>query len=434
MNKSLTKLLLILSMMTGSTMISANTSTENNICSSDAETVVAFFNGVLNTDDDVDISLRELKQQLGQTVSDGTVLRYEKMYNHTNGLEDFVETFEQRLREQEELAGRYELFFQAITGQGTFLTRLSTRIAEVATNMNQFSQVVQARVIRNLTTLLADPPTMSNYQEHRTRIDNWGLEGKKLLFIAHSQGNLFVNNAYNYALNTLTAENVKVVHVAPASPLLSGPHVLANQDLVINGLRAVGSVASNTHSIPVYIPFGNNHGRDLMGHGFTETYMNAAFPMLNDIKKHIHTALDTLVAPPAEASSGFFTVTLTWDGSGDVDLHTFEPSGSHVFYRNLSGETGYLDVDNVTGYGPEHYFATCDKTKLQTGTYSIRLANYARAEGRQATVQIASDRQGVLDTKVVTMGAATGDDPVFQLFNVVVKQDPETLRYSVSLN
>ena len=108
MNKSLTKLLLVLSMMTGSTMISANTSTENNICSSDAETVVAFFNGVLNTDDDVDISLRELKQQLGQTASDGTVLRYEKMYNHTNGLEDFVETFEQRLREQEELAGRYE--------------------------------------------------------------------------------------------------------------------------------------------------------------------------------------------------------------------------------------------------------------------------------------------------------------------------------------
>ena len=125
--------------------------------------------------------------------------------------------------------------------------------------------------------------------------------------------------------------------------------------------------------------------------------------MFDSIKGHVDQALTDLKAPPTQASQGFFTATLSWDGSGDVDLHTFEPTNSHVYYRSKRGVSGYLDVDNTRGFGPEHYFASCDKTKLSTGNYNIKLANYDRAEGRKATLQISSDASGVLGTKSVVM-------------------------------
>lgn len=151
------------------------------------------------------------------------------------------------------------------------------------------------------------------------------------------------------------------------------------------------------------------------------------------MKSHINSALDTLVAPPAQAISGFFTAILTWDGTGDVDLHAFEPSGSHVYYRSKTGASGYLDLDNTVSYGPEHYYASCDSTKLQAGTYQIAIANYNGADGRTATVQIASWNEGVLGTKSVTLGGTTGDNPAYSLFNVVVTKNEQTGKYSVSL-
>jgi len=73
-----------------------------------------FFNGVQTQLDDaqsvVDDHLPEL---YGLTTPDGLPITYTLYYNDTDaGLADFVETFEQRLQEQEGLlAGRFELFF-----------------------------------------------------------------------------------------------------------------------------------------------------------------------------------------------------------------------------------------------------------------------------------------------------------------------------------
>lgn len=111
-----------------------------------------------------------------------------------------------------------------------------------------------------------------------------------------------------------------------------------------------------------------------------------------------------------------------------------EVSCNFSTHQSKQGASGYLDVDNTQGFGPEHYFESCDKTKLSTGVYNISLANYARAEGRKATLQISSDAAGVLGTKSVVMGGETRDTPTFDMFNVRVSQDPDTLKYSVSLD
>lgn len=399
--------------------------------------VFGFFNGVQTTDIQASGALAALKQLYGTTLPrTGETIRYEKFYNYSNGFEDFVETFEQRLHEQDAvLEGRFELFLEVMSGSGSWWDAIVNTVTGTASILDGIWQDLQALVVRNLTAVFANPPTSVNYAEHRLRINNFALEGKKLVFFAHSQGNLFVNPAAAYARSLTSAGAVKVVHVAPASPTLSGPHILADKDLVINGLRVAGSVPPITDIIPGYLlrPAGLNGGTDFLGHGLLEIYVNPALTVSSSVRNLVTAALDQVTAPPQQASSGFFTATLTWNGTGDVDLHTFEPGGSHVYYAAPVGQVGFLDFDNTTANGPEHYYASCDTDKLQVGDYQIRVANYARATSRTATVQIASSKDGVLGTRSVVLGGETRDNAVFQLFNVRVNRDAGTGEYSVTL-
>lgn len=395
-----------------------------------------FFNGVQTTQAEADRAMQEFKIIHGVVSSTGERISYDVFYNYSNGLDDFIETFEQRLSEQDGLlAGRFELFFETLQGGGTWWTNITNAFSAAGSLLQALVDARLAQQIQQLATLVASPPTTANYAEHRLRIDNSVLEGRKLLFVAHSQGNLFANSAYSYARSKAAAESVAVVHIAPASPTLNGPHTLADLDLVINGLRATGTVASITDLIPGYgvRPAGLNFQRDALGHGLLEIYLNPAIATAERIKEHINAALAALVAPPTVAATGFFTATLTWNGTGDVDLHTFEPNSFHVFYRQMQGTSGRLDVDNTVANGPEHYYASCDASTLQTGAYQVAVANYSGASGRTATVQIASAADGVLGTRSVTLGPDTGDSPGAPLFTVLITQDQETGRFSAAL-
>lgn len=74
------------------------------------------------------------------------------------------------------------------------------------------------------------------------------------------------------------------------------------------------------------------------------------------------TAYNLAIKPNATQSDGVITVELLWDDQPDLDLHIYEPqinSTNHVYYANRHGISGYLDVDDTDGYGPEHYYAKC---------------------------------------------------------------------------
>ena len=161
--------------------------------------------------------------------------------------------------------------------------------------------------------------------------------------------------------------------------------------------------------------------------------MNQRLEIAAKVKSLIGGALATLEAPPAEGSTGFFSATLTWDGSGDVDTHVYEPDGTHVWYQAPTGNAGYLDVDNTVADGPEHYYSSCSSEKLQTGSYVVEVANFAEATGRVATIQIASFSDGVLGTKSVTLGGPTANVPSVTLFTVIVTKDATTGRYEVAI-
>lgn len=180
-------------------------------------------------------------------------------------------------------------------------------------------------------------------------------------------------------------------------------------------------------------PAGFNNKKDALGHGLLEIYLNQSIETGPRVKQHINDALASLQSPPIQAQTGFFSATLTWDGYGDVDLHVVEPDSTHVYFNRPIGRAGYLDVDNIIADGPEHYYAACSASSLKEGVYQVGVANYSRAVGRTAVVQIASWVDGTLGTRKVTLGESTGEVPSQLLFNVVVKKNPVTGQFSVTL-
>lgn len=402
--------------------------------------VIGFFNGVWNTKAQAEVGLSAIRDSFFGEIYKEERLEYELFYNQSGTdrqgvtmLEDVAEVFQQRAIELDgALANRWEIFWETIgssSDEASFLKRISTKIGGTSIELKNLLGALYTDVTTKSAAgwayLLSNPPTGIDYTTQHTRIKALATEKKKLVLVAHSQGNLFVTQAYDAALTVTDAASVKVIHIAPASATLRGDHALADLDLVINGLRVQG-----LSSIPpsnVSLPASHLITDDASGHKLIETYLNASRDTFTKVKSLLQAALDALVTPTTQGNAGFFTVTLTWDGTGDVDLHTFEPT-SHVYYSSRQGVSGYLDVDNTASNGPEHYYATCDASILQTGTYSIGINNYSRATGRTASVQVATAAEGEIFSTSLGVGAergSSGNSSPIPVVSVIVSKDAQ---------
>jgi hypothetical protein len=267
------------------------------ICNPKNPLIFAFFNGVLTTEVDALATRETLRSRYGTSSPAGQPIQYELMYNHSNGFEDFVQTFEQRMKEHDGiLAGRFELFFSVIKGGGAWWSSITGSVLSVKLLLGALSDAALATSIRTMSVLFANPPDYQNYAEHRTKIDGFVAENKRLLFFAHSQGNLFANQAFDYAKPKLSTGAIKLIHVAPASPTLRGDWTLADLDLVINGLRLTGTVPANTDAIPNYFSrtAGLNGEKDFMGHGLLEIYLSKDLATATRINNQVASALTDL--------------------------------------------------------------------------------------------------------------------------------------------
>lgn len=96
---------------------------------------------------------------------------------------------------------------------------------------------------------------------------------------------------------------------------------------------------------------------------------------------------------------------LAWETTTDLDLHLFEPDGTHVYYarsQRKSKHTGAeLDVDQNAGGGhtrtPVENIIFPLKSKLTPGRYEIKIHNYYNREATDSfTVEV--EIEGVLHT------------------------------------
>ncbi|WP_254659655.1 hypothetical protein [Salinivibrio sp. SS2] len=246
---------------------------------------IAFFNGVANTERGADNSLDKLITTLNYQQYQGEKVDYQLFYNESNiesgGINiiaDLAETFDQRTEEMDQrLNDKWELFWELMNGrgEGSIAEKLGTIISTPISFFNDlFSKSKQEAIsffLERLNGMVDSPETEITQRNHRLINDALTWQGKKLIYIAHSQGNLWMNRSFDYATSQkgYDGSNVKAIHIAPASPLLKGDYILSGNDLVINGLQltGIGSVPKSNFTATV-----SDKG-DISGHKLIETYL-----------------------------------------------------------------------------------------------------------------------------------------------------------------
>ncbi|HEX2253770.1 MAG TPA: hypothetical protein VHQ65_10935 [Thermoanaerobaculia bacterium] len=368
-----------------------------------ATSSVYFANGVWNDFTSAQRSLQELQVHLGSRMPAET--EYALAYNPTDGyVADVWEAVRQDVRHG------VSQFFRMLHGLLPMSADVRDELVALTARLDE-GAVLSSSVLQN----------------HLNLYRGAMLEGKKVVVVAHSQGNYFANAAYH---GLSANEQGSLGIVAVASPVIAvaggGPWVTLVNDLVVTPLRATPFTANTVNGLPDLA--------DLSGHQFVASYLKAGSSSEAKILAGVVALDGRLVQPNADATAGVITVTLTWGDQPDVDLHVIEPGGEHVYWREPFGRSGYLDFDDRDGRGPEHYFVACED--LEPGTYEIDVNYFSGHAPETAVVQV----RGGLDVRTyqVHMRQAvsySGDSNRalrHRIANIVVTADGELYRLRVS--
>jgi len=327
------------------------------------KTYVFYGNGMFNSENTATKSYKYFEGKLrveGGLPEDEWI--FDLSYNHDERLFPIFQVFRQRQGESA------STFWRWINGLSLAPDWFREKALELASR-------------GDLNQMVGDADLRRHVQRYKTVL----MEGSRVLVVGHSQGNLYANSAYTILANDsddLPMEAFGLVAVATPSSLVAGggPHITRTDDLVIDAVRFFysGTLRGNVTN--------DNTDSDWKHHSFIDSYLDGdrSGPM---IISSVLSKANGLNWPTPMVGSGPISVTLTWGDQPDVDLHVFEPDGSHVYYAALQGTSGYLDYDDVTSFGPEHYYVvSCDT--LAAGTYRVGVNYYRGSAPETASVQI----------------------------------------------
>jgi len=340
---------------------------------------IFYLNGMFNERDAAYLSLLALQNRLGDSTTNDEKINYALSYNKSeNALFQLLEVARQ------EGFDNWSRFFQFLNGISIAPEWFQDKMNELATEINAVNYVI-------------DENLQSHVQKYRSEL----LEGKKALVVAHSQGNFYANEAYNN-LESEISDSFGIVSVAtPANYVAGGgPYTTLVSDVVIEAVRIYkdwwGTLLPNVTNSSIY---------EWTSHAFVKSYLNGDVSGPK-IVEDIWNSIDSLEDPENIAEQGIITVTLEWGAEPDVDLHVYEPNGFHVYYGSMYGTSGYLDVDDITSYGPEHYYVSCET--LQTGTYQIGV-NYYWGDGIE-TARIQVNAGQIVRNYSISLSTVVGSD------------------------
>ena len=326
-------------------------------------TKIYFVNGVWNTKREAGISMELIKLEYKREFENqhpGQVFEFRVAYNyHTGKARDIIEVIGQKMNELNDPE------VNQLTADQYLYLYLTARSFDSVTP--PAARVISTTIEEYIGGRLTDAV---NADEITQLFQRDLLEGMRVLLIAHSQGNMFANVALSVLVSQYAASIGMVGVASPAAVTYNNsPYFTAHDDRVIDALRMISSVLpSNVDNDPGLL----NDPRDLSNHMFDPSYFQEGLASRPLIDSAVYTYIATLQFPVVVGNPGAITITLWWDDQDDVDLHTFEnlgPIGAHVYYNNMVGLVGRLDVDDMYQYGPEHYTASCEM--LQAGTYNI---------------------------------------------------------------
>jgi hypothetical protein len=411
---------------------------------------VVYYNGVGNSYPDAVVGMHATQAAIheaeltGNDVVDSEDVDYQVAYNTTASqgggfinhvfhpvdttiLQDIAEVFVQRANDLDP-SGKMgnDFFYMFWEWVDAPPQNYSNVLSTHGLSNNFFSNFVNAAVttvVAKLATLFGiNAPTESDYVSQELVVTAAANAGRKMLLVAHSQGNLFVNHSYTFILPTVGASRVKVVHVAPASVTVNGDWVLSAKDIVINGLRLVNGFES-IPAVNINPPFTT---ADESGHGYSEIYLD---PVLIDslsgqtdrdiLKAKFAAALNAMdqqqckvsIAPPATIAKAGEQVTLTaslspaanpanllattykWTVSGNADGTLLDPN------------TGLGVLTAVTTQPTVTYQASSNAANGQNDSVNVEV-DVSTANNNNSTTKDLADTQS--QPAVITIGQTNG--------------------------
>lgn len=249
-------------------------------------------------------------------------------------------------------------------------------------------------------------------------------KGHRAIVFGHSQGSMYANAAYDKVIAKTPAysQSMSLINFGtPDNRVANGRYVNLTSDWVVQLVK----VRYPTTLTP------KTTNTDLKGHGVL-AYLNGNSSRV-EINSAIRHAFNTTEFPGEVTQDAILTVDLRWGDQPDMDLHVFEPDGTHVYYGNARGSTGYLDVDDIDGRGPEYYRSTCEE--IEPGQYQVAV-NYFDGNGSsRAFLNIsAGDKQVNFSRLYTTPTPDEGDiNPRKVAIVTVKKEEDEKFSFDIKI-
>ena len=330
----------------------------------DVDLAVVHGNGVFTSLADAKANLEKLRPLVDTKLGlEPYAASYALAYNQEKGL---IPSLYKLARERLSMTGAEIIRF--LSGQGELTEPLRDELTRFATEYVQAGFGEDPSLEKHVTM----------YREHLR-------SGRKVLVIAHSEGNFYANAAYKRlfksAVPTPGERSFGIVGVALPAPRLEGWHpepecrslgcyTTLDEDKVILGVELVLEGTADPN-----IPDDTKGTDDSKRHDLIATYL--ANPAAREqIMTHVAAFVDAFEELEPTLNDSSITAYLSWNSKADLDLHVFEGTNAHVYPPfPESKDGGHIDADNQDGSGPEHYFAEC--AALKHGNFTFALGYYA---------------------------------------------------------
>jgi hypothetical protein len=362
--------------------------------SNDFDIKIYFGNGMFNSIMEARLSMSALQILIGDETPDGEKIRYSFSYNQNEKW--WLQLIQVLVQKDFDI---WDSFLSYIRDSSETPESVRDEIKSIYSEASANNYII-------------DTDLRSHVDHYRADI----FEGKKVVVVAHSQGNFYANNAYG----RVGSKGFGIVSVATPANFVKGGgyHTTLTNDLVIALVRLImGALDGNVT---------NSYRYGWLNHNFIGAYMMIGSKSREQIKTQVIDTIKKLEKPETIAEQGIITITLTWGSQPDVDLHVFEPSDprTHVFYGQPQGSIGYLDVDDIDGYGPEHYYAKCED--LKTGTYDLGVNYFSGSRAEVAKIVVhAYDKEWQYRIPLPEALGEDGDDSPKIFARIIVSLDEE---------
>ena len=169
-----------------------------------------------------------------------------------------------------------------------------------------------------------------------------------------------------------------------------------------NVLNVVGSISVNTITTGTLSVNGQPQLFGISNRSYSSTAVLS--PGVNTLRVRVVSPNGTVganqIAVRFEGDLSPLTANLVWNtNQTDIDLHMINPSGSECYFASRQTGGMKLDVDDVTGFGPENISVI----SASSGEYRVRVRNYRNSVPTTATVRVYKGGT-MIDQQVHTFG------------------------------